>query len=217
MSSRGFTLVELLIAMSIFALLGMGAYQLLQTVTTSHARVTESAGYYTRLNLAFSIIQRDMTQFVPRGVRDEYGNPLAPLVEGGDYIIEFTRGGWRNPAGRLRARLQRVAYSLDDDSQELTRHFWNVLDRAEDTRPVSQVLLTGVTDFRVIGLAHSADPDVDLEPVVMQETMPLMLEVIISMEGRDDQTRRYQLVEAHLDTAANRVAGEAGEADDDEG
>ena len=94
--SPGFTLLELLVSMSIFATLGLGAYQMLQTVAESHERVRSSADAFTGLNLAYSIIQRDFNQFAPRAVRDEYGEVLPTIdFENEDYIIEFTRRGWR--------------------------------------------------------------------------------------------------------------------------
>ena len=76
----GFTLLELLVSMSIFATLGLGAYQMLQTVADSHERVRSSADSFSGLNVAYSIMQRDFNQFAPRAVRDEYGEVLPPIV-----------------------------------------------------------------------------------------------------------------------------------------
>lgn len=198
--SPGFTLLELLVSMSIFATLGLGAYQMLQTVAGSHERVRASADAFTGLNLAFSIIQRDFNQFAPRPVRDEYGEPQPPMVfENEDYIIEFTRGGWSNPAGRQRSRLQRVAYSLDYDEETLTRHFWKVLDRAEDSEPISQLLLEGVTDFRVTGFSgeeDSVESDFTLEDE--GEAAPLGMEVVITTNALGESYRLFQMVEPYL-------------------
>ena len=198
--SPGFTLLELLVSMSIFATLGLGAYQMLQTVADSHQRVRSSAEAFTGLNLAYSIIQRDFNQFAPRAVRDEYGEVL-PIIdfENEDYIIEFTRRGWRNPAGRQRSRLQRVAYSLDFEEETLTRHFWKVLDRAEDSEPVSQLLLEGVTDFRVTGFSGD-ESAIDREFILEDEEVaaPLAMEVVISTNALGESYRLFQMVEPYL-------------------
>ncbi len=196
----GFTLLELLVSMSIFAMLGLGAYQMLQTVANSHERVRSSADAFTGLNLAYSIIQRDFNQFAPRSVRDEYGEPLPPIVfENEDYIIEFTRRGWSNPAGRQRSRLQRVAYSLDFEKETLTRHFWKVLDRAEDSEPVSQILLVGVTDFRVTGFAGD-EPEIESEFTQEDEgqAAPLAMEVVITTNSLGESYWLFQMVEPYL-------------------
>ena len=196
----GFTLLELLVSMSIFATLGLGAYKMLQTVADSHERVRSSADAFTGLNLAYSIIQRDFNQFAPRPVRDEYGEFLPPIVfENEDYIVEFTRRGWSNPAGRQRSRLQRVAYSLDFEEETLTRHFWKVLDRAEDSEPISQLLLEGVTDFRVTGFAGD-EPAIESEFTLEDEgaAAPLAMEVVITTDVLGESFRLFQMVEPYL-------------------
>lgn len=198
--SPGFTLLELLVSMSIFATLGLGAYQMLQTVADSHERVRSSADAFTGLNLAYSIIQRDFNQFAPRAVRDEYGEVLPTIdFENEDYIIEFTRRGWRNPAGRQRSRLQRVAYSLDFEEETLTRHFWEVLDRAEDSEPISQLLLEGVTDFRATGFSgDESATDIDFILEDQKAATPLAMEVVISTNALGESYRLFQMVEPYL-------------------
>jgi len=211
---KGFTLLELLVSISIFSILGLSAYQMLQTVIESNDRVRSASEGATSLNLAFSILQRDFNQFVPRQIRDQYGDPLAPLVfENEDYVVEFTRGGWSNPAGRSRSRLQRVAYSIDYDEETLTRHFWEVLDRAEDSEPISQLLLEGVTDFRVTGFtddsASALEDEFELEEE--QSLAPLGVEVVVAVEGVGEVERLFQLVDPfNAQDFRNQGGGEEG-------
>lgn len=195
--ARGFTLLELLISIAIFSMLGLGAYQLLQTVTRSHDHLQEGLAVHRQFNLAMSIMQRDFNQFVPRVVRDEYGEPLVPIMfDSGEYVIEFTRQGWRNPAGKVRSNLQRVAYSIDYDTRELTRHFWQVLDRAEDSEPVSQVLLAGVNELMITGYAaDDADLESDFSLDGGSSVLPLAVEVVLTLEQGGDVTRIFQLVD----------------------
>ena len=206
MRPGGFTLLELLVAMAIFAVLGLGAGQMLQTIVRANERVSVASDSATRLNLAFSIMQRDFAQFVNRQVRDEYGELLAPMIlNEGKYLVEFTRGGWSNPAGRSRSRLQRVAYSIDYEENTLTRHFWEVLDRVEDSVPVSQLLLEGVSDFRVIEYkdVSASSTGADLEPETgngLDEEafqVPPGVEVVVALNGIGEVTRLFQLVDGH--------------------
>lgn len=210
-AERGFTLLELLVSISIFSVLGLGAYQLLQTVISSHERVRSGVDTYTEMNLALGMIQRDFSQFVSRPVRDEYGELLPPILfEGQDYAVEFTRGGWRNPAGRPRSRLQRVAYLIDYEEETLTRVFWDVLDRAEDSEPYSQVLMHGISDFQITGYAgEAADEDYSLDEV--GAAAPLAVEIVITTETLGDTQRLFQLSEPYVPSGQSRgsVSGQA--------
>jgi len=210
--SQGFTLLELLVAISIFSVLGLGSYQLLQTVSASHDKVRSHVETYSRLNMAIQVIQRDFSQFVPRAVRDEYGEALPALqFDDEDYVIELSRSGWTNPAGRPRSEIQRVAYSLDYDTEELTRHFWLVLDRAEDSEPVSQVLLTGVADFRVMGFVDEEDDDFALDEDDVGSAWPLAVEVTIATEEIGEVTRIFQLIDTYVAEPSTGSPGDDGD------
>ncbi|MEX2327123.1 MAG: type II secretion system minor pseudopilin GspJ, partial [Pseudomonadales bacterium] len=130
--------------------------------------------------------------------RDEYGEPLPALtVATGAYPLEFTRTGWNNPLQLPRSNLQRVAYSLDADGR-LLRHIWLVLDRAEDTVPVTQVLLAEVADFRInlltsTGQTTSSWPDFSQfgDPA---DRLPLSVEVIVETRQMGELRRVIPLV-----------------------
>ncbi|HHI91902.1 MAG TPA: type II secretion system protein GspJ [Gammaproteobacteria bacterium] len=140
----GFTLLELLVALGIFALLAAMAYSGLTSVMAARKMTTEHAERLSQLQMAFLWLGRDIEQAINRPIRNEYGEvrPAMLGVETGRYQLELTHTGWRNPAGRARSNLQRVAYGLRDGN--LLRIYWNVLDRAQDSAPLESVLLEGV-------------------------------------------------------------------------
>ncbi len=144
--SRGFTLLELLIAITIFAVVAALAYGGLATVLRARQETSASALQLRALQQAVFLIERDTTQLVVRPIRDEYGD-RQPALYGGDGRIEFTRGGWANPAGQVRSELQRVAYLVRD--HQLIRDSWQVLDRAPDSVPYEAPLLDDVTDLQL--------------------------------------------------------------------
>lgn len=152
-ASRGFTLIELIVAMAIFTLMAAIAYSGLNNVLAARSQTEQHAKELQQLQISINWLARDIEQIVDRGVRSEYGEPMPALI-GNDfegYLIEFTRSGWRNPANHARSNMQRVAYAVRDE--KLVRAYWRVLDRAEDSKPLEHELLEGVTavEIRYLG------------------------------------------------------------------
>lgn len=164
--------------MSIFSVIGLGANKMLRTIIDTYEMTQSSNHAINSMVRVFSMMDRDFSQIVPRQVRDEYGEPLQPLVVGtGEFTIEFSRTGWNNPAHRQRSMLQRVAYQVVDG--RLTRHFWLVLDRAEDSEDITQNLLEGVENFH-ISLLNEVGEATDVWPDFTSElVMPVAVEVIL--------------------------------------
>ncbi len=156
---RGFTLIEVLIALGITAFVSAIAYTSLSTVLTGVESTRQTTSRVVEVNRAWSIISRDLRQFVPRPVRDEFGEEESALV-GGDaarFALSFTRTGWHNPLDQPRSNLQRVNYRLEDDA--LWRDSYPVLDRAGDTEPREVKLLDDVENlqFAFLGTLDSVD------------------------------------------------------------
>src|SRR5438128_1234874 len=96
--AHGFTLLEVLIALAIFALIGVASYRVLSSVMETNKRIAIRAEQMRNVNRAFWMLQQDVEQLVPRNVRDASGafssddNYL--LVKNDDAIpLQFTRGG----------------------------------------------------------------------------------------------------------------------------
>lgn len=145
----GFTLLELLIAISIFALLGLGTYRMLDSVLRTDAATRAQEQRLRELVRAMAAFERDILQAQRRPIRDPYGDARAALVgEGGEQsAIEVTRSGWRNPLGTPRSTLQRVRWQLSGEQWQ--RRYWTVIDQAQDSQPQVQQALDGVISFRL--------------------------------------------------------------------
>ena len=109
----GFTLLEVLIAVSIFSIIGLSAHHVLQLVISSGAGAAANSEALSRLQRAMFLISNDLEQVIDRPVRDGRREWTDALVADHDaYLLEFTRQGWRNPLQLPRSNLQRVAYAL---------------------------------------------------------------------------------------------------------
>lgn len=140
----GFTLLELLVALSIFSILSVMAYSGLQTVITTKQSSQLAADRIAEIQLVMMRVSNDLRQAVARKVRDQYGDFLPAMQSGqnGDEIMACTRAGYRNPARLKRSNVQRVAYKLEQ--QKLIRMTWPVLDLAQDTEAMETEVLSNV-------------------------------------------------------------------------
>ena len=135
--AAGFSLVELLVALAVFAAMAAIAWGGLDSVArTRGALAREEDGLHSLMS-AVDSLQRDLRQAVARPVRGNYGEALAGFVGSGDRL-EFSRLGFANPLAERRSNLERIAWALDGD--RLVRASYPVLDRAAGTQAVPRVL-----------------------------------------------------------------------------
>lgn len=215
-AQTGFTLLELLIAIALFALLGLGTYRMLQAVLASDAAVVAQEQALRELTRGLGALERDLLQVAPRPVRDEYGDELGALVGQVDARddmarLEFTRGGWRNPTGLPRAGLQRVRWQLDGD--RLQRLYWVVLDRDVATRPRTQTVLDGVRGLTLRyqdrdGVWHATWPPLEQgrgDPLALSARLPGAVEVTLDHVRHGRLVRLLRLPDATGGTPLERI------------
>ena len=150
---RGFTLLEVLVAIGIFALFSTMAYGSLTRLLESRERVEAERVFWREITLAFARMQDDFAFVRNRAVRRTDGTPEPYAFKGqptdpraqAEPSVELTRGGV-NSVGPL-PDLQRIGYRLSEGV--LYRVYWPVLDRAPTTQPIPIPILEEVDDFRV--------------------------------------------------------------------
>ena len=149
----GMTLLELLIALSIFSLVSVMAYGGLKTVMDSREGGERLADQLAEIELAFIRFERDFNQLVRRPVVGGYGERQSPWIGigGEEVVVEFTWGGRPNPLKRARSNLARVRYQWE--GEQWIRRSWQVLDRAQDSESFDEVILEGVElmEIRFLG------------------------------------------------------------------
>ncbi len=148
--ANGFTLIEIMIALFIFAIIAAITTAGLQGVITARDRSAANAKRLQQLQIALTIMQRDIAQAINRPITDSKGQQQAAFT--GDALknyLEFTHGGFINPmAQEKRSTLQRVAYYFRDN--KLYRRTWPVLDRPQNTKHHDKVILTRLNSFSFI-------------------------------------------------------------------
>ena len=155
---EGFTLLEVLVAVAIFTVVGalaLGGYNEL----IKQSGIAETGAARTRaVQRAVQRMALDFSMLEPRPVREPLGEAIEPALRaesGSARIADLTRAGWSNPAGIPRSTLQRVAYQFEDET--LRREYWVVLDRTLAAEPVSTVLLDEVSEVKLRFLDGNQD------------------------------------------------------------
>jgi general secretion pathway protein J len=142
--NSGFTLIEAMIALSIFSFLGVAAYQLLSSTAALKEAGDKRFEVLSGLQSALRLLEEDLMQLSPRSVAGASADRL-PALDGAPAlgVLELTRSGLRNPLGLPRSRLQRVAWEVDDEGT-LLRHTWFDVDARNDTEPLTRVVVADV-------------------------------------------------------------------------
>lgn len=153
-ASPGFSLVEMLVALFIFAVLSAAGVAIVNYGIDAKAATAEATDRLRDVQLARAMLKADLAQPVLRPVRDAYGDARLPAFSGGvtrqgdGTLMSFVRGGWANPGqAESRGSVQFVQYVLEGD--RLIRRARPRLDATVNTPEEERVLIDGVRNVEV--------------------------------------------------------------------
>ena len=197
---RGFTLLELLIAIAIFSIIATFAYAGLNVVLDTKQQTDEHLEALSKMQLGLHLLQMDIEQTVDRPIRNEYGDSEPALRSGGqsELLLELTRTGYANPMKLPRSQLQRVGYLLEEET--LYRVTWPVLDRAQDSEPRRQTLFSGVDSLTLNFFDKEMKRQTRWPPQSTQDTdeigLPKGLEMVIETKSMGNLRRVFRVPES---------------------
>lgn len=183
---RGFTLVEVLIAVAIVALIALLGYRALAALSDAETRLAAEAARWRTLDLFFARLEGDMRQAVPRPAR--WGAVLeAPWLgsiagsggDDGDSALAFSRAGPEFDIEPGSAG-QRIGYRLHNGAVEVL--YWPSYDRPQDAQATSYALLTDVARFRLTYLARD-NAWVDSWPIPGDADLPRAVRVQLALSS----------------------------------
>jgi general secretion pathway protein J len=184
----GFTLLELLVAIAIFSVVGVLALSGYTQLQKQSEYAEQRLDRTRQVQRAVQTLVQDLEQVEPRAIREPIGETWLPSIMLGvttEYRLEMSRAGWSNTAGLPRPTVQRVGYRLEN--QELWRDHWPVLDRTLALEPVRERMLTGVTSitFRVLDASRTwveQWPETRTTDPAEVRRRPAAVEIIIELE-----------------------------------
>lgn len=197
--TRGFMLIEVLVALAVFGVMTVLAYQALGQSLSNAEMLTERLDRIQAIQRTMGLLGRDLTQAAPRPVRDLLGDGFLPSMRTSlneEFALELTRGGWPNPAGLPRGTLQRVAWRIEDG--ELLRYHWTVLDPTLSDVPVITQLIDDVDSILFRYRSHSGEwtelwPPSESQGAVAARIRPQIVEVVLTLPDEGEIRRFFEV------------------------
>ncbi len=131
-SVHGFTLLELMVALTITVLIGLAAHSLFGAAIKSRDTSKERSADLEQLQKAMWIVTEDIQQLVPKTLK---------ISNNGNHV-EFIRTGWVNLPETTSSDIVYVSYEYRDNS--LLRHI------TTQASPQTQILFRGITDWQAV-------------------------------------------------------------------
>jgi general secretion pathway protein J len=157
MRDDGFTLMEVLVSLFIFAVLSAATLQAMTTAFRTRDGVDRSLERMEEVRTLDLLFRQDMKNIITRPTRDSFGTTepvsLQAYAPDGSLLV-FTRGGRSNPQGLApRGDVMRVAYRLEGD--ELIRETPTLPTPAINTPFQRRVILSGVRSANITAYAQN--------------------------------------------------------------
>jgi general secretion pathway protein J len=144
----GFTLVEALISLFVFSLIAAGSVLMLMQSVDTQNRVAAAQTSLREVQNVRALLSSDLTQYVPREVREADGSVRPRLIGGdADTPLAFVRAAAEpDPARGAQTRLTLVEYDFVDGA--IVRRTRSQLDATPDTIMSERVLVADAGEPR---------------------------------------------------------------------
>lgn len=161
-SHKGFTLIEVVVAIAISAVVITLSYQGFNTAQRGVEAGRELLEEINAMDRTWQVLGQDLRHLLPPvaatsptdmgNVKRVFrGETLREGTGGDNLLLQLTRGDWFNPTGRLRSDLQQVIYRVDEYGS-LWRNY-----RPDRNMPVDDWLLDAFLQQRLLDNIHSID------------------------------------------------------------
>jgi len=196
---QGYTLIEVLIALVVFAILSTITSSVLYQSFDTRKKINAQASQLNMIQLAIKIIENDTTQAIERSVIGNELHSFPPFI-GQSHYIEFTRNGLVNPLGlEQRSTLQRVAYLCLN--QKLIRRTWSHVDIQNRKQYQDKILLQELSQCSFAFLSHARQILPEWHEFAVQlnqkkETLPIAIQFTLTLRQWGNISLLFTIPEA---------------------
>lgn len=184
----GFTLVEVLIALFIFAIISAGTMSTLTASLRGKTQMDDRISHMQNIETMRAVVKADMANIILRPARDVLGGQELYVLSGGiTDLMSFTRAGRANPGGlEPRGDLQRVTY-LFEQGQLIRRHLAHE-NPASNTPKFDRIMLSGLKALSVKFVSEDIeDTQIFIEPNVLTSVYAVKFELTFENGDKLDQ------------------------------
>ncbi len=190
-TQRAFTLIEVLVAIAIFAVVAGISYSTLDSYIAQRERLVGHYGKLERLQRFFILLERDFQSVLKRPVRTGTGID-DPIVtgSGADIItMSVSQAQFGTPLG---STLKRVKWSLDGD--KVVRSVWNALDFDSSNTPDERVIEKGVEKIELEYLLYNPYTQSSIKVKSLSGgNYPHGIEVLVTLDSGEEFTRLFEV------------------------
>ena len=187
---KGFTLVEVLVAIAIFAVLSAAGWKVFDQLIKTRERNAQHAVHLMQLQTAYAQLLRDLNQAVPIAGQELETN--YPALELQAQQLRFNRAGVIDPLQQNLDAYEFVEYRFDQQKQALVRSKLPHIYRQNQQVVAEDIILAPIENLQFLAL-DPAQQDRWPAQMVLDSTaesylltqLPKGIEVKFQYQGRD--------------------------------
>ena len=196
----GFTLVELLVAIAIFAVLSALGWKVFDYLIKTKDRNAQHEEQLFILQDAYQQILRDTLQIIP--LTANMNGQTRPALSLNNNVLQFSKAGVTDPLGQGVSPYERIEYRYDASQKVVYRLKYSDLNLPNSVQPQSSILLKNVEQFQINALNPQAlnqwhDASLDFTQTQNLKLLPAGLKINVTIAGTE-----YEWIYSLLDTKA---------------
>lgn len=206
-----FTLVEVLVAIAIFAILSALGWKVFDYLIKVKERNVVKEQKLGELQSAYQQVQRDTLQIIP--LTANVGGQLEPALSLSNSAdnprLVMSKAGVSDPLQQGLSPYERIEYRYDAQAKKLYRLKYENLNISNSVQPKSSVLLNHVDQYQVTVLnpdemAQWPDPTIDFSNKQLLQTLPKGLRIRFTIDNVE-----YEWIFSLLNTDFLKILNQA--------